>query len=202
MEFSVRSPRKSQPSFTLLWGWGIGIGIGAAATLVALLFAARYFLATVALTYCLAIMMTVTALLHIREAFGPRRRPERPYWLASGAPYLAAALLVFAYPMLASARTAMILAACIGLSGLARLALALGAHPQCRIWLYLSGTVSLAVALAIGFGWPFASAGTGVRALALDLAVQGAVLALLETRRAHPGHGLARLGNGRQRNWR
>jgi hypothetical protein len=57
------------------------------------------------------------------------------------------------------------------------------------------------VALAIGFGWPFASAGIAVRALALDLAVQGAVLALLEARRAHPGNGLARLGSASQRNW-
>lgn len=197
--FSARFPRKPGPSLTLLWSWGVGIG--ASATLVALLFAASYFLATVALTYCLAIMMTMTALLHIREGFGPRRRPERAYWLASGAPYLAAALLLFTHPMLAGARTALILAACIGLSGLARVALALAAHPLCRIWLYLSGAVSLAVALAIGFGWPFAAAGIAVRVLALDLAVQGAVLALLEARRAHPSHGLARLGSVRQRHW-
>ena len=197
--FSARFPRKPQPSFTLLWSWGVGIG--ATATLVALLFAAHYFLATVALTYCLAIMMTITALLHIREAFGPRRRPERAYWLASGVPYLTAALLLVGYPMLAGGRMALILAACIGLSGLARVALALAAHPLCRIWLYLSGAVSVAVALAIGFGWPFALTGIAVRALALDLAVQGAVLVLLEARRAHPSHGLARLGSVRQRHW-
>lgn len=190
---------RAQPSFTLLWSWGVGIG--AAGALVALLLASRYFLATLALTYFLALVMIVTALLHIREAFGNRRRAERGYWLGSGIPYFSAALLLLVNPMLGSPRLAIVLAVCVGVSGAARLALALGAHPLCRGWLFLSGMVSLAVALAIGFGWPFASVGIGARALAVDLAIQGAVLVLLEARRAHPSHGLAKLGTGRQRNW-
>jgi uncharacterized membrane protein HdeD (DUF308 family) len=155
----------------------------------------------VALTYFLALVMIVTALLHIREAFGNRRRAERGYWLASGIPYLSAALLLLVNPMLGSLRLAITLAVCVGLSGTARLALALGAHPLCRRWLYLSGTVSLAIALGIGFGWSSASVGFAARALAVDLAIQGAVLVLLEARRAHPSHGLARLGTGRRGNW-
>ncbi|WP_447932478.1 DUF308 domain-containing protein [Sphingopyxis fribergensis] len=190
---------RAQPSFTLLWSWGVGIG--AAGALVALLLASRYFFATVALTYFLALVMIVTALLHIREASGNRRRAERGYWLGSGIPYLSAALLLLANPMLGNPRIAIILAGCVGLSGAARLALALGAHPLCRGWLYLSGIVSLAIALGLGFGWPFASVGLAARALAVDLAVQGVVLVLLEARRAHPSHGLARLGTGRRGNW-
>ena len=158
--------------------WAAGLAIGAGAVLLFLQFSPRPFLTTIAAILWLVVLMGVAALIQIREAHISRHRGERIAWRAAAAPYLIAAAILIADPLLGQGGLAYALAAGLGIAGVARVAIALGTGRRRRGWLYISGAATLAVAMALGFGWPFALASPAIKALAFDLLILGITLVL------------------------
>ncbi|MBJ7439596.1 MAG: hypothetical protein JHD35_11295 [Sphingopyxis sp.] len=158
--------------------WTLGMSIGAAAVLLFLLFSPRPFIATIATILWLVALMGTAAFVQFGLVDRARTRAERAAWRAAAAPYLVGAAILIADPLLGNGRLASALAAGLGISGLARLSVALGSDRAGRRWIYVSGSITIAVAMLIAFGWPFSLVTPIIKALALDLLVLGVMLIL------------------------
>ena len=158
-----------------------GLGIGASIILIVLQFSPRPFLTTIAAILWLVVLMGVAALIQIREAQASKYRSERIAWRVAATPYLAAAAILIADPLLGRDGPAFALAGGLGIAGIARVAVALGAVRRGCGWLYISGAVTMAVAMALGFGWPFTLAAPAIVALARDLLILSITLILSRT---------------------
>lgn len=161
--------------------WAAGLGIGASAILLFLQFSPRPFLTTIAAILWLVALMGVAALLQVREAQVSRHRGERIAWRVAATPYLVAAAILIADPLLGRDGLAYALAGGLGIAGIARVTVAFSSRRRGRGWLYLSGAMTMAVAMALGFGWPFTLAAPAIAALALDLLILGITLILSRT---------------------
>lgn len=174
--FAAREPRL--PGIGVNLAWPLCISLGAAAVLLILQFSPRPFLATIAVVLWLVALIGAASFLQWREAAASRRRSERIAWRTAAILYLVGAAIIIGDPLLGNFRLVMLLAAALGIAGIARLTVALGGRRRSRVWLYLSGSATIAVALAIAFAWPFALVGPAIKALALDLLIFGATLIL------------------------
>lgn len=158
--------------------WTLGMSSGAAAVLLFLQFSPRPFIATIAAILWLVALMGTAAFVQFGLVGGSRSRAGRVAWRTAAAPYLIGAAILIADPLLGSGWLAFALAAGLGISGLARLSVALAGDRGGRGWLYVSGSITIAVAMLIAFGWPFSLVTLVIKALALDLLVLGAMLIL------------------------
>ena len=177
--------RANTPDGEGLYGdtvWPMGLGIGAATVLVFLQFTPRPFLTTIAAILWLVALMGVAALIQTRRARMSTDRFGRAAWRIAGAPYLVGAAILVADPLLGNGGLAILLAASLGISALARLSIALADGPRDRALHFVSGVVTIAVAMAIGFAWPFALVAPAIKALALDLLVLGTTFFLAHIR--------------------
>ena len=159
----------------------LGISVGAATVLLIFRFSPRPFFATIAVILWLTMLFGAAAFLQFREASASRRRAERVGWRTAAALYLVIAAILLADPLLGNGRLAMTLAGGLGIAGLARLTIGLGSEGGSRVWLYLSGSITVVIALTIAFGWPFPMVGPAIEALALDLIAFGAASILAGT---------------------
>lgn len=158
--------------------WTLGLSVGAAIVLFFLLFSPRPFVATIAAILWLVALMGIAALIQFRLVGEGRTPAERAAWRVAAAPYLVGATILIADPLLGNGRLTFALAAGLGISGMARLSVALGSDRAGRGWLYVSGSITIAVAMMIGLGWPFSLATPVIKALALDLLALGVMLIL------------------------
>lgn len=158
--------------------WAAGLGIGASAVFLFLQFSPRPFLTTIAAILWLVALMGVAALVQLRQARVSRRRGERIAWRVAAAPYLVAAAILIADPLLGQAGLAYALAGGLGVAGAARVIAAFETRHRGRGWLYISGAMTTVVALVLGFGWPFTVIAPVIAALALDLLILGITLIL------------------------
>lgn len=168
--------RASGPEWEGRYGemlWSMSLCMGAAAVFLFLQFTPRPFLTTVAAILWLVVLMGVAALIQIRRAHTSADRLGRVAWRIAGTPYILGAAILVADPLLGNGDLAILLAASLGASGLARLSVALGDRRRAQAWHFLSGAVTIAVAMAIGFAWPFTLVAPTIKALALDLLVLG-----------------------------
>jgi uncharacterized membrane protein HdeD (DUF308 family) len=152
--------------------------------LLFLQFTPRPFLTTIAAILWLVALMGVAASIQIRRARRSADRMGRVAWRIAGAPYIVGAAILVADPLLGKGGLAILLAASLGISALARLSIALADGRRDRAWHFVSGAVTIAVAMAIGFAWPFALVAPAIKALALDLLVLGTIFVfaqILET---------------------
>lgn len=180
--FAAQGRDSDGGGYANLW-WPLALGAGAAAVLLLLQFTPRPFLMTVTAILWLVALMAAAAWVQAREARLTARPSERLAWRTAAGAYLLAAAALVTDPLLGKPGLAMTLAAALAASGVARLSVGLGRAGDGRAWLYLSGTVTLAVSMMIGFGWPFPTVIPAIKALALDLLGLGATLILAQTGR-------------------
>jgi uncharacterized membrane protein HdeD (DUF308 family) len=155
-------------------GWLLVLGL--ALLLLGLCASANLFVATVATIYYVGAMMLVGGVFQIVHAFGTRKWGSAGLWLISGILYLLAGLVAFFNPLLAAAMLTLLLAMSLGMSGLLRLWLGIGATVVGRGWLVVSGLASIAAAVVIGLEWPVNALWILGLVLSVDLIVQGVAL--------------------------
>ncbi len=159
-----------------LWREISVLEIGVALCLMMLFLLSQTFLETIAAIYMLVAAMLFAALVQARMAAASAVTIDRRLWLASALACLIEAIILFVDPLLGGFPTAMAIAVVLAAGAAARLTLALVRSHAGRIWLYVSGSVSLMVALAIGFAWPFASILPAAQSLTLDLLAAATML--------------------------
>lgn len=141
--------------------------------------AANLFIAGLAATYSIGVVMLLGGIVQLAHAAALRSWAQSAIWLGAGLLYLGAGLAVFYDPLFAARLLVLLLAASLAASGLFRLAVAAGERARGWGWLLLSGSVSIVAALAIGLGWPGNSLWLLGFILAFDLAMQGIALLLV-----------------------
>lgn len=154
------------------WGWFIALGI--VLLVLGVIAMANLLLSTVASILIISVMMIVGGIAHIVEAFGVRRWGRFFLWLLCGIAYVAAGIMAFTDPILASAVLTLVLAVFLAAAGALRIVAALGARPETGWgWLLAGGIVTLITGIIIALGWPGNSLWVLGLFLAIDLLFQG-----------------------------
>lgn len=159
-----------------LWSW---FAITGGAMVVLAIFAAtNLFVAGMAATYSVGVVMIAAGLIQIGHSAAVRRWTWAATWLIAGLLYLAAAMAVLTNPLFGATFLTLLLTASLAASGVLRLAVAASERRRGRGSLLLSGVTSIFAAIAIGAAWPGNSVWILGLVLALDLGIQGLSLLL------------------------
>jgi uncharacterized membrane protein HdeD (DUF308 family) len=195
MRQAIAPRSKDSPSTTGRSAWWVITLIGLTITVLGVIASADLVLATVASIFAVGVMMIIAALLQLAHApYVPGWR-NGLLWVVSGLLYLFAGILALFDPTFAATMLTLLLAASLAVSGIFRCWLAWNwtiARPGSfrswlarrepvpdKLWLTMSGLVSLGAGLLVARGWPVDSMWVLGLVLAVDLLVQGILLMLV-----------------------
>ena len=164
---------RADPEARSGWGWWVALGV---LLLIAGLFAlGNLLIATAASVFFVGAMMIVGGIAEIVFAFSYWGRWGRFItWLLLGALYLAAGVVTFRNPALATAVLTLVLAASLVAVGILKIGAGIASRPaEGRGWLVVSGVLTLIVGGIIAIGWPAISVWVLGLFLAIDLLFAG-----------------------------
>lgn len=137
------------------WGWWVALGI--ALIVVGGIALTNLLAATAVSVFFVGAMMIVGGIAEIVFAFSTARGQWGRFflWLLLGVLYVAAGVLTFRNPVLATAVLTLLLAASLIAVGVLRIAGAVSVRPMSSWgWLLAAGVLTLLVGVIIGLGWP------------------------------------------------
>lgn len=151
-------------------GWIVALGIFyVIAGLIALSSVA---FATKVTVFVVGIMMLISGVAEVINAFQFRSWSSFLLWLVVGLLYIAAGLVTFANPLLAAAVLTLLLGIALVVSGGMRIILGLSMR-EGMSWVVLSGLVTLLLGLVILLHWPVSSVFVLGVLLGIDLLIIG-----------------------------
>lgn len=154
------------------WGWFVALG--AILALLGLVAIGNVALATVVSILVVGVTMIAAGIALIAVAFRGREGRSFLGWLASGALYLIAGVLIFVNPALASVVLTLIVAFALVAAGAARIWLGFSVRPSNAWgWIVAAGIVTILAGLVIALGWPVNSVWVIGLFLGFDLLLQG-----------------------------
>jgi uncharacterized membrane protein HdeD (DUF308 family) len=154
------------------WGWIVALGaVYVIAGIVAL---GSIITATVASVYVVGIMMLISGVAEVVNAFQIKSWAKFLLWLVLGALYVIAGFVTFQNPLLAAALLTLFLGATLVASGIMRFLLSLSMIERMPwIWVMLSGAVTFLIGLVILAHWPVSSLYALGLFLGADLVIAG-----------------------------
>lgn len=156
-----------------VWGWWVALGV--LFLIAGLLALGNLLIATVASVFFVGAMMILGGIAQIVFAFSYWGRWGRLIlWLLLGLLYLAAGIVTFRNPALATAVLTLVLAAALIAVGILRLVAGFSFRPlKGWGWIVVSGVLTLILGGIIAFGWPVNSVWVLGVFLAIDLLFAG-----------------------------
>ncbi|WP_309083408.1 HdeD family acid-resistance protein [Chelativorans sp.] len=160
------------PDLKARWGWIVALGviflIGGVIALTSVV------AATVASIFVVGVMMVLSGVAEIVHGFQMRSWGRFFLWIVIGALYVAAGVIAFADPLLASAVFTLMLGIGLIAAGIFRGILAVRLREEAGWgWVLLSAVITVAVGLIIVAGWPATSLVTLGIFLGVDLIFAG-----------------------------
>lgn len=154
------------------WGWIVALGVVyLVAGVVAL---GSVVSATVVTVLIVGVMMTISGVAEVINAFQIKTWGRFLFWLALGFLYILAGLVAFANPLLTAVPLTFLLGAVLAVSGFVRIFLAFNMqHGSPWIGVALSGLITLVLGLIILAHWPVSSLWTLGIFLGIDLVFAG-----------------------------
>ena len=176
---SVSDTRKSIGDKTGLdplsrkWGWIDALGVVyLVAGVIAL---GSVVMATVVSVLVVGIMMLISGVAEVINAFQLKSWGKFLLWVLLGALYILAGFVTFENPLLAAALLTLILGGSLIASGIMRIILAFNmSRDMPRIWVAVSGAITLLLGLIILIHWPINSLYILGLFLGIDLIFAGA----------------------------
>ena len=160
------------------WRWLLVAGI--VLVLIALVALSNLLLATVVSVLFVGVTMLLAGAAHIVFAFQMKRWGQTVGLLVVGVLYVAAGVMTFWNPVLASAFLTLLMALSMLVAGIVRTAAGLAIRPASGWpWLAAAGVATVLVALIILAGWPVNSLWIIGALLAIDVMVTGCALSAL-----------------------
>ncbi|SOC47893.1 HdeD family acid-resistance protein [Shinella sumterensis] len=160
------------------WRWLLGAGI--VLLLIALVALSNLLLATVVSVLFVGVTMLLAGAAHIVFAFQMKRWGQTVGLLVVGVLYVAAGVMTFWNPVLASTFLTLLMALSMLVAGIVRTAAGLAIRPASGwLWLAAAGAATVLVALVILAGWPVNSLWIIGALLAIDVMVTGCALSAL-----------------------
>jgi uncharacterized membrane protein HdeD (DUF308 family) len=160
------------------WRWLLGAGM--VLVLIALVALSNLLLATVVSVLFVGVTMLLAGAAHIVFAFQMKRWGQTVGLLVVGVLYVAAGVMTFWNPVLASTFLTLLMALSMLVAGIVRTAAGLAIRPASGwLWLAAAGAATVLVALVILVGWPVNSLWIIGALLAIDVMVTGCALSAL-----------------------
>jgi uncharacterized membrane protein HdeD (DUF308 family) len=154
-------------------GWIIALGV--VYIIAGIIALGSVVLATVATVFVVGIMMVITGVAEVVNAFQIKTWGKFLFWLLLGALYIAAGFITFENPLLAAAILTLFLGIALIASGIMRIVLAFSMQAVTPwIWVLLSGIITLLLGLVIVAHWPVSSLYILGLFLGIDLVLAGA----------------------------
>ena len=148
--------------------------------LIALVALSNLLLATVVSVLFVGVTMLLAGAAHIVFAFQMKRWGQTVGLLVVGVLYVAAGVMTFWNPVLASTFLTLLMALSMLVAGIVRTAAGLAIRPASGwLWLAAAGAATVLVALVILAGWPVNSLWIIGALLAIDVMVTGCALSAL-----------------------
>ncbi|MDW5314357.1 HdeD family acid-resistance protein [Rhizobium sp. PL01] len=164
-----------RPSLREKWGWFVALGV--ALIMGGGIAFGNVMAATVASVYYVGMLMLISGILHLAQAFRVKKWESVFYWILSGACYTVAGVFAFLNPMLASAALTFLMAIALLVAGALRIWTGFKLRPLDGWgWIAVGGVVTLLAGLIIAAGWPVNSLWILGLFLAIDLVMQGLAL--------------------------
>ncbi len=156
-------------------GWGWWVALGAVLVLAGAVALVNLATATAVSVLFVGAMMIVGGVAQIALAFPVQGQWGRFFlWLLLGLLYVAAGIVTFRNPALATAVLTLLLAAALVAVGILRIAAGFRLRPiRGWGWVVLSGALTVLVGAIVGAGWPFNSLWVLGLFLAVDLLFSG-----------------------------
>jgi uncharacterized membrane protein HdeD (DUF308 family) len=154
-------------------GWIIALGV--VYVIAGLIAMSSVVLATKVTVFMVGIMMLISGIAEVINAFQFKSWSKFLVWLLLGALYIIAGLVTFENPLLAAVVLTLMLGVALVVSGVVRIFLAFSMRHEGMSWgtLVLSGLVTLALGLIILAHWPVSSLLVLGMLLAIDLLIIG-----------------------------
>jgi uncharacterized membrane protein HdeD (DUF308 family) len=155
------------------WGWIVALGVVyLVAGFIAL---SSIVMATVASVFIVGVMMIIAGVAEVFYAFQIKTWGRFLVWALLGVLYIVAGFITFENPLLAAVLLTLLLGAFLVASGIVRLFLAFSMTRETpRIWVALSGVITLLLGLLILARWPVNSLYILGLFLSFDLIMAGA----------------------------
>jgi uncharacterized membrane protein HdeD (DUF308 family) len=154
------------------WGWIVALGI--VYVIAGLLALASVAMATVVSVLIVGVMMVLSGVAEVVNAFQFKSWPKFLLWVALGLLYVVAGFIAFENPLLAAAVLTLLLGAALIASGIVRIMLAFSMKQESPwIWVLMSGVLTLLLGLMILARWPVSSVYVLGLFLGIDLVFAG-----------------------------
>lgn len=180
-------------------GWGWCVVLGALVLVAGLVALGNLLLATTVSVLFVGAMMVVSGIVQIGFAFPVRGEWGRLLlWLTLGALYIAAGVIAFVNPVLATAVLTLFLAASLIVAGIVRMVAGFGMRAvKGWGWLLTSGILTLIVGFIVGAGWPANSLWVLGLFLGIDLVFAGVAYIVFGFHARTPGSAMTANAGGR-----
>lgn len=153
-------------------GWIVALGI--VYVIAGLIALSSVVFATRVTVFVVGVMMLISGIAEVINAFQFRSWGKFLLWLAVGLLYIFAGLVTFENPLLAAAVLTLLLGIALAFSGVMRIALAFGVREGMSwTWVALSGLVTLLLGIVILMHWPVSSLFVLGVLLGVDLVIIG-----------------------------
>ncbi|HXX07686.1 MAG TPA: HdeD family acid-resistance protein [Pseudolabrys sp.] len=155
------------------WGWIVALGV--IYTVAGFIALGSVLMATVASVFIVGIMMLISGVAEVINAFQVKTWGKFLLWVLLGVLYIVAGFATFENPLLAAALLTLLLACTLIVSGIMRIILGFSMkRGMPRAWVALSGVVTLVLGLIILSHWPVSSLYILGLLLGVDLVFAGA----------------------------
>lgn len=153
-------------------GWIVALGV--VYVIAGLIALSSVVFATRVTVFVVGIMMLVSGVAEVINAFQFKSWAKFLVWLLLGVLYIVAGLLTFENPLLAASVLTLLLGAALVVSGIMRIVLAFSMREGTPwAWVVLSGLVTLLLGLIILVHWPVSSLFVLGTLLGIDLLIIG-----------------------------
>jgi uncharacterized membrane protein HdeD (DUF308 family) len=171
---TIKTPQSDSEMAPLRAKWGWIVALGVVYLIAGFVALGSVVLATVASVIVVGAMMIIAGVAEVFSAFQIKSWGKFLLWVLLGVLYIIAGFVTFENPLLAAALLTLILGASLAASGIMRIILAFSMKRETpRIWLLLSGVITLLLGLLILAHWPVSSLYILGMFLGIDLIMAG-----------------------------
>jgi uncharacterized membrane protein HdeD (DUF308 family) len=155
------------------WAWIFALGV--VYTIAGFVALGSMLMATVATVYLVGVMMLISGVAEVINAFQVKTWGKFLLWAILGGLYIAAGLIAFENPLLTAAVLTLMLGCALAASGIMRIVLGVSMrHTMPWVWVVLSGVISFLLGVVILGHWPVSSLYILGLLLGIDLVFAGA----------------------------